>query len=230
MGGFDCGKEEVSLALSCALVVCSKPALQLAHTDLFSIPPPPFSPFLVSPDDRHARIVEMRKTRQATRMYHTRLLALGWHVLAEPHRQMMLKEKAVSAQHAWNILGRCWRVWNREVAVTRSRDERRYAFAREHFSATLKVKMLAAWQDGARVLKAERRADLRRRQLRSKVDLWLEEDRAGGRSGGGGRGGRGAVILETIGQGVVNTVGGVGGVDGEPPAARRRERNPYNKY
>ena len=220
MGGRDCGKEEVSLALISPLCFfnCFPPVLRKPGPRLT------FSPLLPVFDSerRHARIVEVRKMRQATRVYCARLLALGWRVLAEPHRQMMLKERAVSAQHSWNILGRCWRAWNREVAATRSRLERRYAFAREHFMATLKVKMLAAWQDGARVLRAERRADLRRRQLRSKVDMWLQEDRAG--SGTGGRKGRGSAMLERIGQDDVMTVDGV---DVKP--ALRRERNPY-KY
>lgn len=171
---------------------------------------------------RHARIVEMRKTREAERVYRTRLLMFGWRILFEPHRQMLVKEKAVSAQHAWNTLGRFWRAWNREVAATRSQNERRYAFAREHFSATLKVKMLAAWQDGVKVLKEERRTDLRRRQLRSKVDMWLSEDQES-------RVHRGAPARQPmpagLGHGGATTVG----VEPRVTTAWRRERNPY-KY
>ena len=169
----------------------------------------------------------MRKTRESERVYRTRLLKLGWQGLAEPHRQMLLKEKAVSAQHAWNILGRFWRAWNREVAATRSQNERRYEFAREHFSATLKVKMLAAWQDGVSVLKEERRADLRRRQLRSRVDMWLAEDRESRDHRGAGAGGAKAEYGSLNGPGRNNRTN-----DEEAShtaAAWRRERNPY-KY
>ena len=129
---------------------------------------------------------------------------------------MTLKERAISAQHKWIVLGRFWHAWNQEVAASRSRDESHFAFAREHFAATLKVKILAAWQDGAQALKAERRADLRRRQLRSKVDLWLEEDREK----------RGtSSLLGTIPPGSTVVVDGVA----VNPRVWQRERNPY-KY
>ncbi len=123
-------------------------------------------------------MIESRKLSRADRHCKRTLLRMGWRALLEPHRQLQSRETAVREQRKWNLCRAVWRAWCGEVAIARAVEERRFRFAREHFGATLKCKALAAWQEGAKVLREERRADLRRRQMRSRVDLWLQEERA----------------------------------------------------
>jgi hypothetical protein len=121
-------------------------------------------------------MVHMKQMKRAEQYHHYHVLSFGWSVLYEPYRQLKVKESAVHAQRQWNLLKSCWCQWLQLLDMVQARDERRCAFARTHYYAVLKVKMLARWQEGARVLKSERRAHLRRLDMRLKVDGWLKED------------------------------------------------------
>ena len=156
-------------------------------------------------------MIESRKLSRADRHRKRTLLRTGWGALLEPHRQMQSRETAVREQHKWNLCRAVWRAWCGEVAIARAFEERRFGFAREHFGATLKCKALAAWQEGAKVLREERRADLRRRQMRSRVDMWLQEERVSRDSAKG----RAEQLL------------GGEAVGGRAGAAKRGVRNPY---
>ena len=102
----------------------------------------------------------MKQMKRAEQYHHYHVLSFGWSVLYEPYRQLKVKESAVHAQRQWNLLKSCWCQWLQLLDMVQARDERRFAFARTHYYAVLKVKMLARWQEGARVLKLERRAHL----------------------------------------------------------------------
>lgn len=125
-------------------------------------------------------MVAIKQMQRAEQYHRYQVLSLGWSVLYEPYRQLKIKESAVHAQHQWNRMKQCWSHWLKLIDLGIARDGRRYAFARTHYYAVLKVKMLAAWQEGARLLKSDRRAHLRRLEMRSKVDGWLKEDMSSG--------------------------------------------------
>ena len=119
----------------------------------------------------------MKKMNRAEKFHRRSQLKLGWSVLHEPYRLMQVKEIAVRAQRHWNLMRKCWGGWQRLVDMARARNGRKYTFAREHYNAVLKIKMLAGWQEGARAMKTERRGLLRRLKMRTKVDGWLNEEK-----------------------------------------------------
>ena len=97
----------------------------------------------------------------------------------EPYRLLKVRETAVRAQRQWNVLRQSWRHWLRLLDLAHVRDGKKQSFANAHYQAVLKIKMLAGWQEGARVMKVERRAQLRRLEMRTRVDGWLAEEDAG---------------------------------------------------
>jgi len=119
----------------------------------------------------------MKKMNRAEKFHRRSQLKLGWSVLHEPYRLMQVKEIAVRAQRHWNLMRKCWGGWQRLVDMARARNGRKYTFARAHYNAVLKIKMLAGWQEGARAMKTERRGLLRRLKMRTKVDGWLNEEK-----------------------------------------------------
>jgi len=118
----------------------------------------------------------MQRMYRAEKFHRRSLLTLGWSVLREPYRLMQVKETAVRAQHQWNLLRCCWHDWQRLIDRARARDGQKYASARAYYHAVLKVKMIAKWQESAQEMKAERRAHLRRLEMRTRVDGWLQEE------------------------------------------------------
>jgi hypothetical protein len=118
----------------------------------------------------------MKKMQKAEQYHRYHILSHGWSILYEPYRQLQNKEKAIQAQYQWNNMRRCYNHWLQLVDISRARDSRRYEFARMHYYAIVKMKALTAWQEGAQILKLERRAHLRRLEMRSKVDGWLRDD------------------------------------------------------
>ena len=128
---------------------------------------------------RQARMISMKQTHRAEKFHRRRLLHIGWRIMYEPYRLLKVRETAVRAQRQWNVLRQSWRHWLRLLDLAHVRDGKKQSFAVAHYHAVLKIKMLAGWQEGARMMKVERRAQLRRIEMRTRVDGWLAEEDAG---------------------------------------------------